>query len=146
MPVYVIGASATAALDPKRPSRGEAADGGASVEGEGHKYRPWGFLGGHDGHPADLVPAPQDGEPRRLPSKVPYTKVRKGDRILAVGPCGGGYGDPLERDPERELADVLDGYFTAEVAERDYGVAIRDQILDRAATEESRAALRAARA
>ncbi len=29
-------------------------DGGASVEGEGHRYRPWGFLGGNEGMPAKL--------------------------------------------------------------------------------------------
>mgnify|MGYP003694531789 CR=1 FL=1 len=29
-------------------------DGGASVEGEGHRYRPWGFLGGSEGMPAKL--------------------------------------------------------------------------------------------
>jgi hypothetical protein len=29
-------------------------DGGASVEGEGHRYRPWGFLGGREGMPAKL--------------------------------------------------------------------------------------------
>ena len=26
-------------------------DGGASVEGEGHRYRPWGFRGGRQGQP-----------------------------------------------------------------------------------------------
>ena len=36
----------------------------------------------------------------------------------------GGYGDPLERDPEAVLADVLDGFTTVELAERDYGVVI----------------------
>jgi N-methylhydantoinase B len=110
-------------------------DGGASVEGDGHKYRPWGFAGGQDGEPAGLMLAPPAGEPRRLPSKVPYTKVRAGDRIIAVGPAGGGYGDPLEREPQRVLQDVLDGYITADDAGRDYGVVIGEGgALDVAAT------------
>ena len=48
----------------------KGSDGGASVEGEGHRYRPWGFLGGSEGMPAKLdlmVPGHAD---RALPSKV----------------------------------------------------------------------------
>jgi N-methylhydantoinase B len=41
-----------------------------------------------------------------------------------VGPCGGGYGNPLERDPEKVLSDFLDGFITKEKALDDYGVAI----------------------
>ena len=37
-------------------------------------------------------------------------------------PGGGGYGDPLARSRERVLADVRDGFVSAEAAERDYGV------------------------
>ena len=39
-------------------------------------------------------------------------------------PNSGGYGDPLERDPELVRSDVLDGFTTAELAERDYGVVL----------------------
>jgi N-methylhydantoinase B len=39
-------------------------------------------------------------------------------------PGGGGFGDPLERDPEQVRADVLDGLISHEAAERDYGVAL----------------------
>ncbi len=37
---------------------------------------------------------------------------------------GGGYGDVLERDPERVLADLADGLITRDVAEKIYGVAL----------------------
>ena len=40
-------------------------------------------------------------------------------------PGGGGYGDPLTREPERVLADVVQGYVSRAAAERDYGVVIR---------------------
>jgi N-methylhydantoinase B len=37
---------------------------------------------------------------------------------------GGGWGDPLERDPERVRMDVLDGYIPFEAASEDYGVVL----------------------
>jgi len=41
-------------------------------------------------------------------------------------PSGGGFGDPLQRDPLKVLEDVLDGFTTAEAAARDYGVVLRE--------------------
>jgi N-methylhydantoinase B len=115
-------------------------DGGASVEGEGHKFAPWGFAGGHAGFPAELIVRRADGGDTSLPSKVPYTRARAGDRFIMVGPSGGGYGDPGLRAPERVLRDVLDGYISVELAARDYGVVItRDLVLDREATARIRA-------
>ena len=99
-------------------------DGGGSVEGEGHGYRPWGFRGGGDGRPASLVLARADGSSAGLPSKVPHTVVAAGDAFVCEGPAGGGYGDPLERDAAQVLDDVLDGLISAETAERDYAVVI----------------------
>ena len=99
-------------------------DGGASVEGDGHKFRPWGFLGGHDGATAELVLRRATGERIALPSKVPHMAVRAGDVFACVGPSGGGYGDPLERDPEAVRQDVIDGIVSPEAARRDYGVVI----------------------
>jgi N-methylhydantoinase B len=40
-------------------------------------------------------------------------------------PGGGGYGNPFERDPQKVLWDVIEGYVTAQEAESKYGVAIR---------------------
>jgi N-methylhydantoinase B len=114
-------------------------DGGASVEGEGHRYRPWGFQHGSDGFAADLILRTADGEVRPLPSKVPYTRARAGDRFIVVGPSGGGYGDPRQRPAEQVLDDVLDGYITAETAARAYGVVIDARMqIDRAATARAR--------
>ncbi len=62
---------------------------------------------------------------------------------------GPGYGDPLERDPERVLADVVNGYVSATSADEDYGVVVDgegpDATLDEAATETRRAEIRAER-
>ena len=45
-------------------------------------------------------------------------------------PNSGGYGDPLERDPKLVRSDVLDGFTTAELAERDYGVVLDPETLE----------------
>ena len=43
---------------------------------------------------------------------------------------GGGYGDPLERDPKRVLEDVLDDYVSIKGAREDYGVVINPETLE----------------
>ena len=63
-----------------------------------------------------------------------------GDSLVTYGPCGGGYGNPLEREPSKVLADVLDGFITAKMAKTDYGVVIRNKAVNQAATAQLRAA------
>jgi len=99
-------------------------DGGASVEGEGHEFAPWAFAGGNPGDTAELRLIRGDGTVERLPSKVPHMKIRAGERFVCVGPDGGGYGDPLARQPERVCDDVADGLLSREAARRDYGVVL----------------------
>ena len=53
-----------------------------------------------------------------------YRRLAPLDRVRFVLSGGGGYGDPLEREPERVLADVEQGYVTIEQAAADYGVVI----------------------
>jgi N-methylhydantoinase B len=61
-----------------------------------------------------------------------------------VGPCGGGYGNPLERDSMQVVEDVRDGYLSLERARSDYGVVVTPSLeLDAAATEDLRRELRA---
>ena len=110
-------------------------DGAAAVEGEGHHFSPWGFRGGDDGGVASLNLARVDGEIQEMPSKVPHTTLNAGDRFVCVGPAGGGYGDPFQRDPTRVLMDVKDGLVSRQSAEQDYGVAItKELVLDDSAT------------
>jgi len=61
---------------------------------------------------------------------------------------GGGYGDPLSRDPERVLRDVVNGLVTPEVAQEYYGVVIRPNPwhIDSEASRAQREAIRARRA
>ncbi|MEM8933844.1 MAG: hydantoinase B/oxoprolinase family protein, partial [Acidobacteriota bacterium] len=47
------------------------------------------------------------------------------DAVVALSPPGGaGYGDPLARDPERVLDDVVHGYVSLDAARELYGVVI----------------------
>ncbi|TWT12592.1 hydantoinase B/oxoprolinase family protein [Reyranella sp. CPCC 100927] len=115
------------------------ADGGFSIEGDGHRFRPWGFDGGTDGQTASLTLIDKAGKQTPLVSKVPYHKVKAGDHLISFGPCGGGYGDPLKRDPEAVLFDVLEGYISSEQAKAEYGVVLNGKVLDTAATTAERA-------
>jgi len=110
-------------------------DGAVSVEGDGQRFAPWGFLGGADGSPAKVELSHKNGSMENLPSKIPYRQLKKGDRITAFGPCGGGYGDPMLRKPQAVLEDVLDGLIDADMARASYGVIIDGTTLDHAATQ-----------
>jgi N-methylhydantoinase B len=65
--------------------------------------------------------------------------------VMMESSGGGGFGDPLERDPARVAADLAEGYVTPAAAERDYGVVWRGGRVDDAATAVLRERLRAAR-
>jgi N-methylhydantoinase B len=75
------------------------------------------------------VPAPGAfgggaGAPGAL--SVPAKKLVNVDRPVRFDlPGGGGYGSPLERDPDAVLRDVLDGYVSRAAAASEYGVVVR---------------------
>lgn len=78
--------------------------------------------------------------------------IKKGDLFTRPTSGGGGFGDPLERDPALVVEDVADDYVSIERAAKDYGVVIRTVDRDRAiyevdaeATEKLRAEIRAQR-
>lgn len=115
------------------------ADGRASVEGDGHKFAPWGIFGGRPGVPGGLVLNPGKDNERALPSKISDIKTKKGDVFRTISAVGGGYGDPFERDPQKVLDDVLDGFISRETAREQYGVIITEELtVDQAATDKLR--------
>ncbi len=114
-------------------------DGGASVEGEGHGFAPWGFDGGAGGKQAELRLHAPSGDTRELPSKVPHMRIAKGERFTCLGPAGGGYGDPRTRDPQAVADDVQDALISPQTAEQAFAVVLRsDGSVDREATENLR--------
>jgi N-methylhydantoinase B len=72
-----------------------------------------------------------------------------GDVISFQQSGAGGYGDPLEREPQRVLEDVLDDYVSVEAARSEYGVVIAgtgaDPWVDGGATSRLRETMRAGR-
>ncbi len=92
---------------------------------------PPGVLGGGEGLP-NTVEVWRSGE-RHVPlhlSKEQDIPLRAGDRVRVGTPGGGGYGDPLARDPEAVRADVLLGYYDAEAARALFGVVLTPSGLD----------------
>jgi N-methylhydantoinase B len=80
-----------------------------------------------------------DGTVEHLPAKGQQAVLAQHD-LIAIQPAGsGGYGDPFERPAERVLADVLDGYVSAEAAKSLYGVVVANGRIDAAATDRLRA-------
>ena len=75
-------------------------------------------------------------------------KLKRGDVFRHEMSGGGGYGDPLERDPDRVLRDVIEEKVTREHAEREYGVVLVESegpgawALDIQATEHLRGQMR----
>ena len=98
---------------------------------------------------------PQTFEPSRdgvyhYPFRVPFWETGPDAVLRYVNCAGGGWGDPLERDPEAVKRDVRDGYVTIAGAARDYGVVLTGDpeldpeglVLDAQATSELRASRR----
>lgn len=114
-------------------------DGGrVSVEGDGHRFEPWGLFGGQKGNTGRLVLNPGRSGEQELPSKISDRRCEAGDTFRSISACGGGYGNPYERDAERVLNDVLDGLVSREGALH-YGVVITDDLkIDTVATSRLR--------
>ena len=108
----------------------------------------YGLNGGKAGEPF-CVTVDLAGEARELGGLVDGEPVLAGQVVRVVTTGGGGWGDPLAREPALVLADVIEGRVSAGRARDDYGVVlVRDadgMAVDEAATGELRAALRARR-
>jgi len=83
-------------------------------------YAAPGLLGGAAGATGEVVL--DDGT--RLNAKA-LKDLKNGEIVHVNLPGGGGYGDPMKRDVEKVRWDVVEGYISAEEAERKYGVAVR---------------------
>lgn len=112
-------------------------EGTLQVRSDRRVHRPFGLYGGSPGAPSENMLNP-DSTNQPLPSKVTMT-IRRGEVFRHVLAGGGGWGDPLERDPALVLRDVRNELLSVAKAEADYGVVIGDGTIDAAATERLRA-------
>ncbi len=114
-------------------------DGFMSANGDRHLEAPVGVFGGRDGLPGKLTKNSGQADEESWPSKATGLRLKAGDSLRYVGPNSGGYGDPMERDPQAVLDDWLDDHISTDIAEHTYGVMIDTSgALDVAATQKTR--------
>ena len=87
---------------------------------------PWGLCGGEDGAPSANILKSRGVESDLLPMPMEALKLRRGDIFRHCSAGGGGFGNPVARDPNRVLADVVDGRISIAAARDKYGVLIDD--------------------
>ncbi len=104
------------------------------------KTRPWGMAGGHTGENCHVILRP--GTDQEQITGMVYEPMAPGEVLVNCSGGGGGWGEPLNREPEKVLDDVRNAYISLASAERDYGVVIDPAALtvEATATEELRTA------
>ena len=114
----------------------------------------WGIEGGLPSSPHGLtLTRAGSNRSERLGAIFSDVSIGEGDVFSRPTAGGGGFGDPLERDPALVLEDVKDDYVSVERAAKDYGVSVRtidaelcDYAVDAAETEALRRSIRENRA
>ena len=88
---------------------------------------PFGIFKGQSGY-GQYWSVIRNGIEKPLPfsGKVSNYKLKKGDIFQCLTAGGGGYGDPLERDPDIVRKDVIEGYVSMEAARETYGVVLNE--------------------
>ena len=100
---------------------------------EGDRYYgdpPWGIFGGHDGINATLRQERRTASEEHWPSKFTGLTLKAGSTIEITVPNSGGYGDPVERDPQLVARTSWTASRPSSRAERDYGVVIDPETLE----------------
>jgi N-methylhydantoinase B len=105
----------------------------------------WGVKGGRAGLPFRVTIDPGGPDERVLSGLCDDEPIRAGEIVRIETTGGGGWGDPLDRDPERVAVDVLQGKVSAGAARGDYGVVLADGRVDAGQTARLREQLRAQR-
>lgn len=97
----------------------------ASMVMDHGRYGPLGALGGENGG-LNTVKVTANGEDYIPPhlSKDQDIQINVGDSVSVSTPGGGGYGNPLLRDPEKVSVDVQLGYYTLEQVSARFGVVL----------------------
>lgn len=107
----------------------------------------WGVEGGLPSMPHGLsIRRAGEAQAKWLGSVFSDYPVHTGDEFARPTAGGGGFGDPLERDPQAVCTDVIDDYVSIDRAAKDYGVVIREidaDLCEYAVDEDATAALRA---
>jgi N-methylhydantoinase B len=116
----------------------------AGTRMENTEFPAWGVEGGRAGRPGRWIVNPGSAKERFLKPHGDDAVLEEGDLLRILTSGGGGWGDPLERDPQRVLKDVMRGFVSVEGAERDYGIVLSKGggEVDKDATHELRIKMR----
>ena len=87
------------------------------------KCAPWGLWGGKPGTVCEANVRSAPDAPWVSVKKQTRYPISPESRVVFLTAGGGGWGNPLERDPKAVAADVREGYISSEAAV-DYGVAL----------------------
>lgn len=112
--------------------------------GEGSRNPPHGVNGGSMSPGGGIYIEHTDGR-RTFTSVAGQTLVRAGESWTAYSSGGGGWGKPIDRDPETVRRNLRDGWISEQAAREVFGVVLNDDFertLDTAATAKLRAKLR----
>jgi N-methylhydantoinase B len=122
-------------LGTKRTWRILAEESTVNLRTDRFQHSSLGLFGASPALPSKAVLNPGMDSERPLTSKIAGLRLKKDDVVAWQLAGGGGYGDPLQRDPARVQRDVRMGYVTMEGARRDYGVVLHtDMSIDEDAT------------
>jgi N-methylhydantoinase B len=114
----------------------------------GMKYPMPGIAGGRPGAPNQMIIRYGSDDPFTVKHTADWVPIAGGQRVMYDYGGGGGWGNPLDRDAQAVLDDVLDEYVSIEGAEREYGVVLTGSLeeltleIDTAATDALRTSRR----
>jgi len=97
-----------------------------TIHGDREIHTPFAISGGLNGGGSTLIVNKGTDDEFDAGMYATGVKLKKGDKIFYGSSGGGGFGDPLEREPELVLDDVIDEWLTIEAAEEYYGVVIEE--------------------
>lgn len=96
-----------------------------TIHGDRGKFAPHGIAGGTNSDVTRLILDLGTPEQRDVGMYATAVTLKAGREMQFLAAGGGGYGSPLERDPQLLVEDVMDGYITLKTAREIYGVAIK---------------------
>ena len=96
----------------------------------GMKYPMPGIQGGKPGAPNEMIIRYRSDDPFRVAHTADWVPISAHERICYDYGGGGGWGNPLDREAQAVLDDVLDEYVSVEAAAREYGVVLTGSLED----------------
>jgi len=128
-----------------REYRIKVPDATLQIRADRQTIRPYGLYGGKAGKPGSVSLNTKTMD-QKIGSKVTIG-VSDGDKFRYVLPGGGGWGDPLDREPNAVLRDVRNEIISRAAAQQEYGLVFDEAelVVDQSGTEKLRGQMRASR-